>query len=478
MARFIARVFFFLSLVLLVMLLCVGALRAQDVEDFYARMLEQEVEVLNPVKRPVIALGGGIINFLGDIRYDSDTYTMGSWAAKVNVSTLLGRSKQVKMNVFVMYGMLEGHDRALSFIMNNNNLPVVSDKTWYVNSAFQTEFYEIGFSAEYNFWHLIGTRKTVRPYISLGAGLFLFTPKANYANSDGAAYRFWDDGTIRLLPQDDPLAPTAAPVRMDRLFETDAKRANLFGVDNFPPVTAVFPAEVGVDIYLSDRVYFRVFTSLHYPLSDLVDGFDKRHAERYDWKVNKFHDMFAYTGFAVNMDLFSESESFIVDKVFANIEDFDYEVFFSDQDGDGVFDHLDECADTPQGVVVDSVGCPYDLDGDGVPDYLDEELDTPSGNPVDDSGVSLTDAGRTIKPKEKPVKRSEIKVLPVSLIWSREYRFEGGGRIPSKFQSVDIDGDGYISYDEVIRAVDDYFTGVGDFTADDIYELNAFFFTQ
>ena len=40
-------------LLLLLVFSSMTTLRAQDVEDFYARMLEQEVEVLNPVKYPV-----------------------------------------------------------------------------------------------------------------------------------------------------------------------------------------------------------------------------------------------------------------------------------------------------------------------------------------------------------------------------------------------------------------------------------------
>ena len=470
----------FRSLVLLVGfgLLGGGGLYAQDVEDFYARMLEQEVEVVNPVKRPVISLGAGIVNYLGEIRNEGDNHLLGSWAARMNVSTLLGKSKQIKMNVYVMYGILEGQDMGYSRIMNTQNLPVVSNKKWYVNSAFRTEFYEIGFSGEYNFWHLIGTRKTVRPYVSLGAGLFLFTPKANYLNNEDKYYHFWDDGTVHLVEQDDPKAVGSPEVRMDRFYETDMKRANLFEYPSFPPVTAVFPAEAGVDFYISNRVYFRVFTSLHYTLSDLVDGFDKRVADRYGLKASPWHDMFAYTGFSLHMDFFSQSESFIVDKVFADLEDFDYEVFFADQDGDGVFDHLDECADTPQGVAVDSVGCPLDMDGDGVPDYLDKELDTPPDTPVDAQGVALTARGMTLPElKDPPVERSKIRLLPVSTIWSRRYEFTVSG-IPDKFRQVDIDGDGYISYDEVIRAVDDFFTGESPYSSDEIYELNAYFFTQ
>ncbi|MBI4849394.1 MAG: outer membrane beta-barrel domain-containing protein [Nitrospirae bacterium] len=57
-----------------------------------------------------------------------------------------------------------------------------------------------------------------------------------------------------------------------------------------------------------------------------------------------------------------------------------------DSDGDGVYDEMDKCPDTPKGVVVDMNGCPRDSDGDGVPDYLDKCPDTPKGVTVDMNG--------------------------------------------------------------------------------------------
>lgn len=57
-----------------------------------------------------------------------------------------------------------------------------------------------------------------------------------------------------------------------------------------------------------------------------------------------------------------------------------------DSDGDGVYDYMDMCPDTPSGVDVDSSGCPRDSDGDGVYDYMDRCPDTPSGVRVDSSG--------------------------------------------------------------------------------------------
>ena len=59
-----------------------------------------------------------------------------------------------------------------------------------------------------------------------------------------------------------------------------------------------------------------------------------------------------------------------------------------DLDGDGVFDRLDRCDNTPKGAIVDEWGCPLDSDGDGVYDGLDRCPDTPRGEKVDAQGCS------------------------------------------------------------------------------------------
>jgi OOP family OmpA-OmpF porin len=57
-----------------------------------------------------------------------------------------------------------------------------------------------------------------------------------------------------------------------------------------------------------------------------------------------------------------------------------------DWDGDGVFDRLDRCPNTPKGCAVDEYGCPHDADGDGVCDELDRCPGTPRGARVDEHG--------------------------------------------------------------------------------------------
>jgi hypothetical protein len=59
-------------------------------------------------------------------------------------------------------------------------------------------------------------------------------------------------------------------------------------------------------------------------------------------------------------------------------------------------------------------------------------------------------------------------------------RYEGAKyeEIPGKFVKVDADGDGYISFDEILDEIDSYFDFESELNSDDIYELNDFFFSQ
>jgi len=57
-----------------------------------------------------------------------------------------------------------------------------------------------------------------------------------------------------------------------------------------------------------------------------------------------------------------------------------------DYDGDGVFDRIDRCNNTPRGCTVDPYGCSSDSDGDGVCDGVDRCSNTPMGIAVDEQG--------------------------------------------------------------------------------------------
>lgn len=75
-----------------------------------------------------------------------------------------------------------------------------------------------------------------------------------------------------------------------------------------------------------------------------------------------------------------------------------------DFDGDGIYDRLDRCPNTPTGCLVDESGCSLDADGDGVCDGLDQCLNTAAGDKVDAKGCSATQRAMLSAAKAAPTK--------------------------------------------------------------------------
>ena len=186
--------------------------------------------------------------------------------------------------------------------------------------------------------------------------------------------------------------------------------------------------------------------------------------------------LFTYTSFFY--DLWSDPESILVEQLFLDVTDFmDFSDLTADEDNDMVLDFSDECPNTPFGVQTDTVGCPFDDDGDGVPNYLDKELNTPAGVFVDKNGVTMSE-------------EDLIAMLDWSLALNREDAFKTGTyrmnkyagidnlTIPEKFKFVDYDGDGYVSFFELLQAIDEYFDYNSPLSSSDLQDLNDFFFAQ
>lgn len=461
-----------------------------DDEKYWEGLLQEEVEVENPVYKPVLSLGTGLLHFNGDIKNPDKNPMLGEFGFKFNLSTYIGKKNFYKLNFFGMYGHLQGHDFSISRAMQSDPdlLPfddrIFPPRIFYPNSSFRTEMFMIGANVEYGFAHLIGLTRRFRPYFSIGVSSLIFSPKGEIFFGDftnGVNYHFWSDGTIRDLAEGHPNSWNANFLSFDKDYETDLSTRDIHSLEKrYPTTTAAFPAEVGFDFYLSYRVFLRVSATYFLTLSDFLDNYDKDVAARYNTKHNNLNDAFLYTNFSLHFDLFSDPKYMRIDKLFAEL-DWDeamYEVMFADQDADGVPDRIDDCPDTPFGAEVDTLGCPFDTDGDGIPDVIDIEPNTPSGAIVNEKGAQLSpDKLAQMFEKGEAVRRDEIQVVPVVPIWTRNISFTPG-QVPPKFKSVDKDGDGYISFQEMLWAIDDFFDDKSSFTLDDIYTLNNFFFSQ
>ena len=175
----------------------------------------------------------------------------------------------------------------------------------------------------------------------------------------------------------------------DDPFEDDTR--NGLVAREFAPHAA---AGAGISFRVSPRFNFGFEYQSHIPLgsrADLIDGYSTG---------SNFRDVVSMAGLNLNFNLGNSSKKMEprywenpfnavrseLDRVSNKVDD-----ATRDSDGDGVVDAVDQEANTPAGVPVDTRGRVLDSDKDGVPDYKDLEPFFPprAGETVDENGVVI-----------------------------------------------------------------------------------------
>ena len=430
-----------------------------NIED----LMVKEVENINPVYKPVIGVGYGAFTFLGDVRNKGQqTPFNGTPGYLVNVATFVDNNHYVRANFYFMSGTLAGSERS------------VIDSTRNMN--FKSDILLFGINLNYDFDNFYKTYRKFHPYISLGFETFTFNSRSDMSatiNGEVVPYNYWNDGSIRTLPQ--TMANANAPLmKRDYTYETSLRQLN-WGQGNYSQYAFGLPLDVGFDFWLANRVLFRVGTSYHYVFTDNIDHVSSKNTSGIigDSKPDNF--MFSYI--SLHLDLFSSAKTLKWEKLFADVE-FD-PTLMGDEDGDGYFDGWDNCPGTPYGVATDTVGCPLDDDYDGIPNYLDDEPNSRYGAFVDSRGVEISsDELAKLLDMSNAVPRSEVSRYVRTPSSYSNYKKSASKQIPEKFKKVDKDGDGTITFDEMMNAIDNFFEFDSDLNTDDIYGLNQFFFSQ
>ncbi len=424
-------------------------------------MLKEEVEVENPVYRPVIGIGGGMMSYWGDIKNEQKNIILGQPSFKFNISQAADNKKFFRLNVMFNIGTVGANQH-------------FQDTAEFNYSNFKTSILSLGLGLDYGFGHFFSGTKRIRPFIGAGIEFLSFDARGNLKfediNGNEFDYYPWTDGTIRNYDQSAPI-PRNSDLDIyfrDNVYETNYRLNQDYSLQTFS-----IPIEAGLDFSLTDRATMRFGTALCLTGTDFLDGFSPE-------KSFLKNDRYIHTYFTFHYDLWSDPKTILVEKLFADIEFDDAEMYVltNDEDYDFVFDFYDECPNTPFGVTVDSLGCPFDDDDDGVPNYKDLELNTAEGAFVDTNGVTLSDDDL-------------IALLDNSMAINHEDAFELGQNyrinkyagiknltIPEKYKFVDLNGDGYVSFYELLGAIDNFFDYNSPLTADDLKDLNDFFFAQ
>ncbi len=423
-------------------------------------LLDTNPQVEKFIYKPVLGIGHGVFTFFGDVK---DNYNSNPLVGRSAIIGTVSRNINsfLELNFNITYGKLTGNAHTPSQNIN-----------------FQSEILIGGINLNYNFKQLIKKPSDVMPYISLGFESFEFNSKADMYDANGNLYNYWSDGTIRNVPESHNNELTSIIIQRDYKYETDLRGLNLDGLGKYPQVAFALPIDFGFKLQYSNRLSARIGATYHIAFNNNVDNVsNKGEGIR---KGNKHGDNFLVTYVSIHYDLFSPPKLSALEQHYDDVQFASIDA--EDEDGDGVIDLWDECPQTPPGVKVNSKGCPLDKDNDGIPDYLDKELESAKNAIVDLNGVTYTDDQITAISKT-PNAIAMNKLCDYYPSFCNESsvvkKFKSiDVDIPEKFKPVDLNNDGYISIEELNIAIDKFFDFGTNFTTEDIYELNTFFFDQ
>lgn len=452
--------------IFIVFIICVipGILFSQgNIED----LLYTEVDNINPVYKPVIGFGVGTFNFFGDVRDPNQNPLNGTLGYKINISTFVDNKHYIRANFFFMYGELSGNERSYQDLRRNMN--------------FKSNILLFGINLNYDFDNFYKKYRRVHPFISVGFEILTFNSKIDsFTNIEGVdiRYNYWNDGSIRNLPQQGNEGnPNVVTLQRDYKYETDLRQYD-WGLGNYPQYSLALPIDIGLDFWLSDRVMFRMGISYHFTFSDVIDHVSSKNDPDMGGIVgDKKFDNFMYTYVSLHLDLFSSKKTLAIQRLFADIE-LDL-TLIGDEDNDGYMDGWDQCPGTPFGIETDTIGCPLDDDYDGIANYLDDEPLSRYGAFVDERGVEISEDDLIERlDMSQAVAREDVELYIRTPSSYSRYERATYEEIPEKFLKVDTDGDGYVSFDEILDEIDNFFDFGSELNSDDIYELNDFFFSQ
>ena len=410
----------------------------------FAQNESQEYKEEGYNKFSFVGLGIGTLSYFGDLSKNSNIGTFSQIRAGYNLNI----EKRLGNYIGVSFNGLMGE-------LSHNQISTAG------HLNFETDVFQAGINlvAYMDNDKIINRKSLFTPFFSAGLGYFVFDPKGDLTDATGNPYYYWNDGSIRSTPETDTTLFTSNIIQRDYTYETTLKDSS----NNYTRGTFTFPLSAGLKFKLSNSFDANISATFYLTQSDFIDNI----------KANNDNDKFVYTSFSIQYNLGYAKRN---DKRYESIDFTQLDRF--DYDQDDVPDIDDKCQNTPIGVEVDSVGCPIDTDNDGVPDYVDKQVKSYKGAMVDAEGVALTSAMMAERLKIVSSAAGRKEVPKPNRRTLKESDSQNAKNLPEEFRSADINGDGYISTDEITIVIDNFFKGELEYTAERLNKLIDYFFEQ
>ncbi|MGE0637286.1 MAG: hypothetical protein AB7G44_10970 [Bacteroidia bacterium] len=324
------------------------------------------------------------------------------------------------------------------------------------NLNFRTSLVGQSLMLEYNFHNVIKpapeSKFGVLPVIGFGLEALIFRAKADMQNADGNKYYYWNDGSVKDLPETPENVDLASNIERDYTYETELRDANLDGFGMYSQITFAMPFTFGADFKVGRNLHFRLGATYHLTFSDMLDNLSSKGSGNRQGEEGK--DMFLFSSLGI-------SYKFAAPKSKKTKQ--------PDTDEDGIADIFDKCRETPKGVKVDKNGCPQvnekDRDADGVLDVVDRCRDTKAGDTVDKEGCSVAQ-----KEEQKKQAQQADSIATAKAAQEAEAKDD--------FYFADLNKNGRVEVPEVNEFIDRLFDGDKAVTIATMEEIIDYYFNQ
>src|SRR5687768_1004940 len=241
-----------------------------------------------PPFSPIVGLGTGVFTFYGDVNNKKLVLPQTSRIAyELSVSKDL--NDYLNLRFYVCFGKMGANERDL-----NRNL------------NFESQIRMGGVNLSYNFYQLLPKKHIAEPYLTFGFESFEFLSKTDLYDRYGNKYYYWSDGSIRNLSETDPFAASAIFLTRDYVYESDIREMNLDGFGKYPERSWTYTAGAGLNLLLNQRMSFRIGTSMHFTMTDFIDGVtEKSTGNRVGDAKN---DRFLMTSFTVHYNFSKDTK--------------------------------------------------------------------------------------------------------------------------------------------------------------------------
>jgi sulfur carrier protein ThiS len=413
------------------------------------------------IHKPSLTLGFTTLKFNGDVGKQTDVSPLRDARFGYYFAVEQRFGKVLGVSLGGMMGKMAGNDNSESSKRN-----------------FESKVLQGELLITANFDKVFKEEPNVSPFLNAGIGFMTFDPYGDLKNGS-TPYYYWKDGSIRDKPELPIYKYNSKLIKRDYTYETQLKDSTI----NYARNALILPFGAGFNFHFGERWVASIGANYVMCLSDYIDNYKDGSNDNY------FH---VNVGLQFEFKKKTKSKS---DEV--NFDQLDHE----DSDKDGVEDSKDMCMDTPKGVKIDENGCPIDTDNDGVADYLDKEKNSKPDAVVDVNGVTIKEGSWTTNRVGDSVQVKKVKTVIVESsgstnelakiskstesttknntdIYNNTTTKNSSTVLPTQFKEADYNNNGVISADEITRAIDDFFDGKNDFTAEKINQLVDYFFEQ